>query len=587
MKYFLSAIHRKCLFFLFSIIVFLPLLHAQSQVEKLDQLLGLYHDYDEFNGSVLVAMDGEVIYKKGFGLANMEWQIPNAPDTRHRLGSVTKQFTAMLILQLAAEGKLDLQANVSTYLPDYPEENGKRITIHHLLTHTSGIPNYTDLAEIMQSESRNPFSPDEFTEKFSDLELEFTPGETFKYSNSGYFLLGVIVEKITGKTYEAVLQERIFDALDMHDSGYDRHQTVLPQRASGYEKSGRNYINAAYLDMSIPYAAGSLYSTVEDLYRWDRALYTHDLLPEKYMKLYFQPHVPAFGSAHYAYGWIINEDPIGISDQKISAISHGGGINGFNTIISRAPSDQSLIVLLNNTGMAPLNDMVTAIRGILYDQPYDLPKKSLVPALLDVIEAQGLEKGLLHYESLVDDKDYVVNEAEMNQAGYGFMRDGKLDEAAAIFKLNMEAFPESYNVYDSYAEALMNMGEKEKAIKFYRKSVEMNPGNQNGIDMLQKLGVEPGEVVKKVEVPMETLDQYVGRYELQPGFVLRIFREEGRLKGQATGQGAFDLFAKSQTVFYARVAPIQITFNTGEQNKVNSLTLEQGDYTIEGKRLED
>ena len=161
---------------------------GQTKSEQLDKLLNLYHEYGKFNGSVLMADQGKLVYKKGFGMANMEWDIPNKPNTKHRLGSITKQFTAMLILQLAAADKLDLQAPVTKYLSDYPKESGDKITIHHLLTHTSGIPNYTSFPGFFEEESRNPYTPDAFVEKFANKDLEFTPGEKFNYSNSGYFL---------------------------------------------------------------------------------------------------------------------------------------------------------------------------------------------------------------------------------------------------------------------------------------------------------------------------------------------------------------------------------------------------------------
>jgi len=172
---------------------------AQTKVEQIDELISTYEEYGKFNGSVLVSDQGQVIYEKGFGMANMEWDIPNQPNTKHRLGSVTKQFTAMLILQLVAEGTLDLQAPITKYLPDYPKATGDIITTHHLLTHTSGIPNYTSFPKFMENESRNPYTPEEFVKKFDDKALDFTPGEKFSYSNSGYFLLGVIVEKLSEK----------------------------------------------------------------------------------------------------------------------------------------------------------------------------------------------------------------------------------------------------------------------------------------------------------------------------------------------------------------------------------------------------
>ena len=348
---------------LLALLFFVNLSFGQTKQEEITKLLATYTDYKTFNGSVLVAENGKVIYKKGFGFANMEWDIPNGPDTKHRLGSVTKQFTGMLILQLAEQGKIDLQAPITTYLPDYPKANGDMITTHHLLTHTSGIPNYTSFPGFFANDSRDPYTPTEFVKTFSEMDLDFTPGEKFSYSNSAYFLLGVLIEKISGKSYEQMLQDNIFTPLNMKDSGFDHHDTILKNRATGYEKNGVEFVNSKYLDMSIPYAAGSLYSTVEDLYVWDQALYTNTLLSKASMDLFFGEHIKA-GKGYYGYGWAVGTSAIGNTEERVASHSHGGGINGFNTLITRAPSDKSLIVLLNNTGGAPLNDMANSIRGI-------------------------------------------------------------------------------------------------------------------------------------------------------------------------------------------------------------------------------
>jgi len=244
---------------------------AQSKIDKIDKLIQAYHDLGQFSGTALVAEKGKVIYKKGFGMANIEWNIPNQPDTKFRLGSVTKQFTAMLILQLVAEGKIDLEGDLSDYLPYYRKDVGEKVTVHHLLTHTSGIPSYTGLP-IFQNISRDPYGVDEFVQKYCSGDLEFEPGSKFAYNNSGYFLLGAIIENVTGETYEKMLQERIFKPLGMKNSGYDHHDTIIPNRATGYDRTFDGYANSPYLDMSLPYAAGSLYSTVEDLFIWDQAL---------------------------------------------------------------------------------------------------------------------------------------------------------------------------------------------------------------------------------------------------------------------------------------------------------------------------
>ena len=571
---------------LITLLFFCNLSFSQSINEQLDKLINAYTEYGKFNGSVLVANQGKVIFKKGYGIANMEWDIPNKSNTKHRLGSITKQFTAMLILQLAAENKLDLHAQISKYLPDYPKETGDKITIHHLLTHTSGIPNYTSFPDFFQNESRNPYTPDEFVKKFEDKPLDFEPGEQFSYSNSGYFLLGVIIEKVTGKSYEQMLNEHIFSPLNMTDSGYDNHDDILKNRATGYEKNGNTFVNSKYLDMTIPYAAGSLYSTVEDLYKWDQALYTNAILPKDYMDMYFKPYITAFGNNSYAYGWGVGKSPIGKSTDSIYTISHGGGINGFNTIISRAPSDKSLVVLLNNTGGAPLNEITRAIRGIIYEKDYDFPKKSLAYELLGVIKNNGIEAGMEFYDLNKHSETYELNEGEMNQIGYQLMGIGMTKEASKVFKLNIDAYPKSFNVYDSYAEALMNLGKNDLAIENYRKSVELNPNNQNGIDNLKNLGSDVSDLIKEIVVPEHILESYIGKYELMPNFILTVTKESQQMKAQATGQPAFDIFPKSENEFYLKVVNAQLTFNINDLGNVISVTLHQGDQDIEGKKIE-
>lgn len=458
---------------------------AQEKAQQIEQLLSKYNEYGQFNGSALVAENGKVILKKGFGSANIEWNIPNQPDTKFRLGSISKQFTALLIVKLAEEGKIKLDVPISTYLSDYPKENGDKITIHHLLTHSSGIPNYTNAPNFFKDKARNPYTPEEFVKTFSSLPLEFTPGEKFNYSNSGYFLLGYIIEKITGKTYEQYLQEIVFTPLKMINSGYDHSDVILKNRAAGYEKQGKKIENAPYLDMSIPYAAGSLYSTVEDLYLWDQALYTNKLLSEKSMESLFKPYISA-GRAFYGYGWFIDEAD-NENKGKLKTIGHGGGINGFNTIISRYPADKNLIVLLNNTGGTVLGEMNDGIRAILYNQPANQPKKSLALDLLDIYSEKGVVAGTANYKKFKNDPSYAIKEGDMNRVGYQLLQTGKKKEAIEVFKINVETFPKSGNAYDSLGEAYLADGDKKLAIANYKKSVELDPNNENGKKVLAEI----------------------------------------------------------------------------------------------------
>ena len=406
---------------------------VSSKLAKINELLSTYAEYGEFNGAALVSEKGNVIFKQGFGLASLAWEIPNERDTKFRLASITKQFTAMLILKLVSENKLALDVPITTYLPDYPKTIGDKINIHHLLTHTSGLPNYTSFSNYGEM-MRDPITPMDILKIFQDSSLLFNPGERFRYSNSGYAILGVIIEQISGKSYEDVLREKILVPLGMNNTGLDNSRTVLKRKARGYDKNGGSFMNASYIDMSIAYSAGGMYSTVEDLYLWDQALYGEKLLPKKFVDMIFEKHIPAW-DGYYGYGWALSEKRLGNSSETLPAIHHDGIINGFSSLLLRIPSDQSAIILLNNTGGAPLYDMASAILGILYDKPYEMPKKSIGNLMLEVVEKEGIANGLSFYEKVKNDPSYSLVEEEMNVTAYHLLQSNQVAEAEAIFKL--------------------------------------------------------------------------------------------------------------------------------------------------------
>jgi len=561
---------KKIYSILFLLFVLINYSCGQTKIDKLDALIGAYAQEGQFNGSVLVAEDGNIIYKKGFGMANMEWGIPNQPNTKFRLASVTKQFTAMLIVQLAAENKLKLDVPISTYLPDYPKKNGDIITIHQLLTHTSGIPNFTSFSNYRQIMGE-PHSPEELVNMFADSTLEFTPGDRFAYSNSGYVLLGYTIEKITGESYEQVLQSKIFTPLKMNNSGYDHNNIVIKNRASGYNRAGTTFQHANYLDMSIPFSAGGIYSTVEDLYLWDQALYGEKLLPAKYRDLLFVNHIPA-GENYYGYGWELGKMTVGSTDEQLSTISHSGSINGFGTLITRIPSERSSIILLNNTGDAPLQEMTVAITGILHNKPYNLPKKSIAYSLLKSIEKDGLQSALSSYNEIKTSPDYKLNESEMNMAGYQLLQSGKTKEAAAVFKLNAEAYPNSFNTYDSYGEALLAIGDTINAIENYKKSVQLNPGNENGVKVLKSLGVSTDNLIKTVSI--EDLKLLEGEYLIinpAPGsnqnWKITFKEENGTLFGNDGGY-RYRLVPVEDNKFINPDDGASIAFDTKDKNSI-------------------
>jgi len=466
----------------------ITLVAADDRVDRIDALLVRCHEIGQFNGSALVAAGGEVILEKGYGLANMEWGIPNGPDTKFRIGSITKQFTAMLILQLVQEGKLDLEASLADLLPYYRKDTGSRVTLHQLLNHTSGIPSYTGLPRFREA-AREPHEVREFVTDYCSGDLEFEPGSEFRYNNSGYFLLGAILEQVTGQPYEQVLRERILAPLGMDSTGYDRHGVILERRAAGYEAAPGGYVNAPYLDMSAPYSAGALYSTVRDLHKWDRALYGDGLLAPAWKERMFRP-----GLGDYAYGWGVREEPIGPEGQPRTVISHGGGINGFNTLIARVPAERHLVVLFSNAGAAPLAEMRTGILDVLYGREPTPPRISVARALAPVLAAEGVTAAIAEYRRLKQEAPdaYSFDERELNQLGYDLLGAGDVEASIAIFELNVEMFPESSNPYDSLAEAYAEAGRTDLAVKSYARSLELDPSNLNAVRQLARLtGVAP------------------------------------------------------------------------------------------------
>ena len=464
---------------LFRLAVFFVLIHslatAQSadKAAKIEQLARQYADCCQFTGTVLVSEHDKVIFKSGYGLANREWNIPNAPDVKFRLGSITKQFTSMLVLQQVAKGSIKLDGHIPDYLPYYRKDTGSRVTIAQLLSHTSGIPSYTDDPR---------FFPD--VAKFCSGDLQFEPSTKFHYDNSGYFVLGAILEHVTGKKYEDLLQENILSPVGMRDTGYDHWATILPKRASGYQQTFDGIENAPYLDMALPYAAGSLYSTVEDLYKWDQALYTDKLLPAELKQKLFTPNLEEYG-----FGWAIHVIAKDQPSPGKTMISHGGGINGFNTNEVRLVDDHSLIVVFNNTPGADLNQFARDIRAILYGQEPSAPKGSPVHDLRETLRTRGLDAMIAQYKELGrgSSTKYIFNDGALNRIGYDLLERDRVSDAITVFKLNAEEYPKVANVYDSLAEAYAKAGDRQLAIENYKRSLELDPKNQNAIDHLKEL----------------------------------------------------------------------------------------------------
>jgi CubicO group peptidase (beta-lactamase class C family) len=358
----------KKIFFSCFLFVFYLVGMAQSTTDKLNELLQAYQKINQFNGTALVVQNGKVVLDKGYGYQNITANENATANTIYQIGSITKQFTALVILKLEEQKKLKLTDKLSDYFPGYT--NGENITIFNLLTHTAGIYNYTNNVDFMQTHATMPITQKEMIAVFKDKELDFKPGTQWAYSNSGYMLLGYIIEKITKTTYENAIRKFIFTPLKMTNSGFDFVRLKNKNKATGYfvldAKKGEP---SSYVDSSIAYAAGAIYSTSADLYKWHTGILNNKLVSRSTIEKAFTPFLKKYG-----FGWFMDS----INGKRIT--THNGGIFGFNANFSRVEADNNCIILLNNVGNPKLDVITEAIYAILYQKPYTLPqeKKELI-----------------------------------------------------------------------------------------------------------------------------------------------------------------------------------------------------------------
>lgn len=458
----------------------------RNKTQYIDEFIQACYEYRLFTGTALIAENGKVIYKKAFGPANRKKNIPNDVNTQFKVGSITKQFTAMLVLQLAQEGKLKLDATIDHYLADYPQPQGSRIKIHHLLCHSPGIPNLARYyPDWFSKRWTKDYTTEEFIRLFSDLELEFEPGSRFSYSNAGYYLLAVIIEKITGKTYGKALKEKIFDPLGMKSSGHKEAHSLIPRLATGYEYWNFRFGNTGYNSDTIHKGNGGIYSTVEDLFKWDQALSAGKLLNKKYAELMFQPHMPLRGVDSYAYGWVVGEKSVSGLNRGIKFALHYGSDLGFNNVNSRLLDDDHAIILLSNMSQAKLPFMHDELLKILYGQPYFVPK----PVSLALEECQNLDE----IKTIIKDflsarSQYFITRDAVNGLGFQFMQKKKFDLGLAVLEFNAKEFPSQPWVYESLGEAYLIAGNKKKAIENLKRLQVMDPRNAYAKKKLRELG---------------------------------------------------------------------------------------------------
>jgi CubicO group peptidase (beta-lactamase class C family) len=521
-----------------------------------DQILAAAYPADQPGAAALVIKDGKVVLRKGYGLANLELGVPVSPDMVFELGSITKQFTAASILLLQERGQLRVEDEITKYLPDYAT-HGQKITIEHLLTHTSGVPSYTGMAE-WRPRVREDMKLQDLIAIFKDKPLDFNPGEQWNYSNSGYILLGAIVEKVAGKSYEQFVEEEIFQKLGMAHSRYGHAEEIVPLRATGYAQDGKGFRNADYLSMTQPYAAGSLMSTVDDLAIWGRALESEALLKKASLdRMFTSSKLNSGVSTHYGYG-------IGVSDfEGERVLEHGGGIFGFVTHMARIPEEHVFVAVLSNNEASDPDPGALALR----------------------ILAKGIGKA-------IEDRKTVALDAKT------------LDEYVGVYRFD-ERTTRAISREGSKLFAQRSGGDKSEILASARDEFFYTDGNSRlhfrrdaqgkvtGADFITRNSPDAAGTKTNEPLPQERqaikldpslYDAYVGDYELAPTFSIAVTREGDQIFAQATGQPKFEIFPESETRFFLKVVDAQVEFVRDADGKVTGLVLHQGGRDMPGKR---
>jgi len=340
------------------ILLFLFQISFSQKLEKqIDSLVSsVYNDSNGPGGVFLVSKEGKTIYRKAIGKSNIELDVDMIPENIFQIGSMTKQFTAIAIMMLQEEGKLNVSDTISKYLPDYP--NGEKITIHHLLTHTSGIKDFTKMKSIM-SIAKSDLKPKALVEFFKDEPIDFAPGEKFKYNNSGYALLGYIIELLSNQDYKSFIEEQIFAKVGMNHSYYANDNKIIKDRAYGYH-GGKEYKNKFGVSFTIPYASGALMSTVDDMLLWQQAINNNILISQKNKELVFKNHSLNDGTKiNYGYGWHLKEL------NSVKTREHGGSIFGFKSMAVYVPDLDVYVVGFSNCDCNSPTVLVREIASII------------------------------------------------------------------------------------------------------------------------------------------------------------------------------------------------------------------------------
>ncbi len=548
----LEQVGKLIFFYLLMTLPFLALaLNATAQSTTYRSILEESFAGHQSGATAIVAKKGKILYQDAIGQANMELGVKMEKEHIFRIGSITKQFTSVAIMQLEEQGKLSIQDPITKFLPDYPT-HGHTITVEHLLTHTSGIRSYTDM-ESFGSMFRKDMPPLELVEVFKDEPMDFAPGEKFNYNNSGYILLGVIIEKVSGLSYADYVQKHLFDPLGMTASYYGSASRVIPNRVAGYQGAKEDYRNADYLSMTLPYAAGSLLSNVADLYTWTKAVHAHQLVSAESLQKAFSPFRLNNGEeSDYGYGWSLGE----IYDRSV--VEHGGGINGFLTESIYVPEEELFVAVFSNCNCQSPSPAANQMAALALGELKTFTKVEL--------SAEKLQEYVGVYENESGNKHKIVLEEgqlyTMSRGGNRYALN-PMGKDWVFFNDNLRT-----------AQFVRGEDGKVAAVKAYER------GSYLGTAKRTTEKVETKQAIKLTETELK---EYIGTYDMGP-FKIKVSFEEGKLYGKPDGDGKAELWPSAKDEFFLKVVDATVEF-IRVNGKVQAMKVTQGDAQLEGKLI--
>ena len=531
-------------------------------------------------GIVVGVLDAKGTHFYSHGVKSHETGAAVDENSVFEIGSISKTFTCTILADMIKKGKLSLDDPLQKYLPEgvkTPSRNGEVIKLRDMANHTSALPRMP--SNFDPADQANPYA--DYTEKLlyeflNGYELTRDIGAEFEYSNYAMGLLGYTLAQQNKMSYDDLLVQVIAKPLGMNNT----HIACTPAMEANLAKGHSGFAEVSNWDLATLAGAGAIRSTATDMLKYlaaNMGMTKTDLYPA--MQLAHKKSSLKEDVSSIGLSWFVTDS------DSLEIIEHGGATGGYRAFAGFINGGDKAVVVLTNSSKG-IQDI--GMHLLNSNEPLKEVKRSIANDLRTIIDKDGIDSGLKAYAKIKKEKadEYTFNEGELNTLGYHYLGVDEMDKAIAVFQLNIKEYPEAFNPYDSMGEAYLKKGDNEKAIANYKKSVELNPGNEGGILALKKLGVETKGLVKEIQVASDILDSYVGNYQLAPGFFLNVTHEENGLQAQATGQPKFRVFPKSDTVFYLKVVQAEIEFHPSNDGKVDKLVLFQGGQEIAGKRVE-